>query len=260
MLSVAIITFNEEANIARTLRSIAEIADEIIIVDSGSIDRTLELAREFGAKVKIYSEQWKGFAAQKNSAIEKCTGDFILSLDADEEVTPELASEILRELNEKPKVAYWIPRRNLFLGRWIRHGGFYPDAKLRLFRRGTGEFADRPVHEDVQLAAPHKAETMLRGDIVHHAYPTLANYIEHMNRYSTLGAEVAASKGRTSQNLFVFFFNVVVRPRLQFVYNYFFRRGFLDGREGFLLHWYHQTYASWKYAKAWELGRKRINY
>ena len=260
MLSVAIITFNEEANITRTLRSVAGIADEIIIVDSGSTDRTLEFAREFGAKVKTYSEPWKGFAAQKNSAIEKCTGDFILSLDADEEVTPELASEILRELNEKPKVAYWIPRRNLFLGRWIRHGGFYPDAKIRLFRRGAGRFADRPVHEDVQLAAPHKAETMLRGDIVHHAYPTLANYIEHMNRYSTLGAEVAARKRRTSQNLFVFFFNVVVRPRLQFVYNYFFRRGFLDGREGFLLHWYHQTYASWKYAKAWELGRKRINY
>jgi len=251
-LSVAIITKNEEANLAQTLASVRW-AEEIVIVDCGSTDRTAEIAWEFGAK--FFVEDWKGFGAQKNSAIAKCSGDWILSLDADEEVSAELAEEIRALLSgESEHQAYFLPRRNLFLGRWIRHGGYYPDAKLRLFRRGTAQFEERVVHETIQPAG----ETgRLHGDLIHHAYPTLNAYIEHMNRYSALGATQVLARGKTSRSVFAFLWNVVVVPLATFKYNYFFRLGFLDGREGLLLHLYHSVYVSWKYAKAWELGRRQ---
>jgi glycosyltransferase involved in cell wall biosynthesis len=267
-LSVVIITYNEEANIGRTLASVAPMVrdgqGEIIMVDSGSTDRTVEIARQHGAKVFV--EPWKGYAAQKNSAIEKASGDWILSLDADEEVEPILIEEIhenpafhaslpqpatgewcstmkTEALKGQP-VAFWIPRKNFFLGRWIRHGGFWPDTKLRLFLRGAARFENRAVHEDAQTDGPTGA--IQAGALVHHSYPTLSDYIEHMNRYSSLGAEMTGPRGFS-------LVNIVLRPLATFVYNYFFRLGFLDGREGLLLHMYHAVYVSWKYAKAWEL-------
>lgn len=252
ILSVVIITHNEEANIARTLASvqplIAEGKGEIIIVDSGSTDRTIEIAKSFGAKVFI--EDWKGYAAQKNSALDKATGNWILSLDADEEVEPDLTTGISAAIAaQKPLRGYWIPRKNFFLGRFIQHGGFWPDPKLRLFQRGAGRFEDRAVHEDVRL----QGETArLPGALVHHSYPTLADYIDHVNRYSSLGAEMLTAKGYRGFSLF----NIALRPSATFLYNYFFRLGFLDGREGLLLHLYHAAYVSWKYAKAWELSRQ----
>jgi len=251
-LSVVIITRNEESNIGRTLASVAW-ADERIVLDSGSTDRTLEIARQQGAKV--VEESWKGYAKQKNSAIAKASGDWILSLDADEEVSPKLGESIRRAQSDGGSnvAGYFIARRNLFLGRWIRHGGFYPDRKLRLFRRGRGEFVERAVHETMRVDGPTAA---LEGDLIHYAYPTLTGYIETMNRYSSLGAELAIEKGQISQSLPSFLFNVRVRPALNFVWNYFFRGGFLDGREGFLLHLYHHGYVSWKYAKAWEAASK----
>ena len=284
-LSVVIITVNEEANISRTLASVKPlVADgkgEIIVVDSGSTDRTVEIAKSFGANVFV--EEWKGYAAQKNSAIDKAKGDWILSLDADEELSSNLAAEItaaltdqsLRENNQGvPDCAtdrwqailqvqrdagtplsrftfgYWLRRNNFFLGRWIKHGGFWPDPKMRLFRRGAGRFEDRSVHEDVRLEGP---EGTLDSALIHHSYPTLSDYIDHMNRYSSLGAEMVAAKGRVRFS----FVNIVLRPMFSFIYNYFFRLGFLDGREGLLLHLYHGVYVSWKYAKAWELSRKQ---
>src|SRR5207248_2133028 len=251
-LSVVIITRNEERNIGRTLASVAW-ADERIIVDSGSADRTLEIAREQGAKV--FAESWKGYAQQKNSAIAKASGDWVLSIDADEEVSAELAESIRRSVSDaKSSIAgYFIARRNLFLGRWIRHGGFYPDRKLRLFRRSKGEFVERAVHETMRVDGP-TAE--LTGDLIHNAYPTLTAYIETMNRYSSLGAEVAMQKRQISQSLPSFLWNIHLRPTLNFIWNYLFRAGFLDGREGLLLHLYHRGYVSWKYAKAWEAARQ----
>ena len=245
-LSIVIITLNEEANLARTLQSVAW-ADEIVIVDSGSTDRTREIAASFHAS--FYVEPWKGFAAQKNSALAKAKGDWVLSLDADEEVEPALADEIRTILTATPSVAgYWIPRKNFFLGRWIRHGGFYPDPKLRLFRRGASQFEDRLVHEDIRLQG---TTAKLRNHLLHHAYPTLEDYLEHMNRYSSLGAEMAVARGPRGFS----FVDIVMRPRLTFFYNYILRGGFLDGREGLLLHLYHAEYVSWKYAKAWEKSR-----
>ena len=260
-LSVAIITLNEEANIRRTLESV-KWADEIVIVDSGSTDKTCEIAREFGAKVFI--EPWKGFAAQKNSTIDKCTSDWILSLDADEEASVGL-SELWyllqrhnRDLVDQFQGGFFIWRQNLFLGRWIKRGGYYPDEKLRLFRKGSGKFEDRPVHEDYRLSDGLKTIDLESfydlgpyPVVIHHAYPTLSGYIEHMNRYSSLGAAIATKDKPRSFSLF----NIVIRPIATFIYNYFLRFGFLDGREGLLLHLYHSVYVSWKYAKAWERGR-----
>ncbi|QNI34613.1 glycosyltransferase family 2 protein [Alloacidobacterium dinghuense] len=245
-LSVAIITKNEEANLPRTLESVRW-ADEVVVVDSGSTDRTIEIASLFGAKV--IREGWRGFGKQKNLAIEHCTSEWVLSLDADEEVSEALAQEITQLMEMTPDIhAYFVLRRNLFLDRWIRHGGYYPDPKLRLFRKGAAWFEERAVHETLRHTGPTRT---LRGDLIHHAYPTIENYIEHMNRYSTLGAEQASSKNKTSRSWPAFLWNVLLNPAATFFYNYVLRLGFLDGREGLLLHLYHSAYVSWKYAKAW---------
>ncbi len=301
ILSVVIITHNEEVNIGRTLTSvqplIAEGKGEIIVVDSGSTDRTVEIAKSFGAK--IFIEEWKGYAAQKNSAIDKAEGDWILSLDADESLESGTASAVhlliskpagftetelhnlvraeggdsletvemvmayeeafdINPPNNAENIplalsGYWFRRKNFFLGRWIKHGGFWPDPKLRLFRRGYGRFEERAVHET--LKADGYTARLKSGAILHHSYPTLADYIDHMNRYSSLGAEMAVASGRRGFSLF----NIVLRPLATFIYNYFLRLGFLDGREGLLLHLYHAVYVSWKYAKAWELARKKVS-
>jgi len=282
ILSVVIISHNEEANIGRTLASVQPLVSdgkgEIIVVDSGSTDRTIEIAKSHGAKVFV--EDWRGYAAQKNSAIDRAEGDWILSLDADEEIDEPLIQEIagllravlvwqkdgmpvdndaqskgLRDrgleigLDEVDLNGFFIPRKNYFLGRWIHHGGFWPDSKLRLFRSGTGKFQDQAVHETVKIRGT--TSTVQHGAILHHSYPTLADYIDHMNRYSSLGAAMVVAKGYRSFSSF----DIVVRPMATFVYNYFFRLGFLDGHEGLLLHLYHAVYVSWKYAKAWELSR-----
>jgi glycosyltransferase involved in cell wall biosynthesis len=297
-LSVVLITLNEEVNLPRTLESVRPLVrdglDEIIVVDSGSTDRTLEIAQSYGARV--FTEPWKGFAAQKNSALEKASGDWILQLDADESLEPELAEEIrqiaefpgdmdrakrdqrIRDLayvynwsarrkvlesakreGVKPREygsfyklsGFWIPRKNFFLGRWIKHGGFYPDPKLRLIRRGAGKFEEYGAHPTIKVNGPTGS---LKHALIHNAYPTLRGYIDHMNSYSSSGAELAAANGLGSFSLI----NIVLRPKLTFLYNYFFRLGFLDGLEGFLLHFYHAIYVSWKYAKAWEISRPQV--
>jgi glycosyltransferase involved in cell wall biosynthesis len=257
-LSVALITLNEEDNLSRTLASV-RFADEIVVVDSGSTDRTVEIAKSF--KTKVFLEDWKGFARQKNSAIDKCTGTWVLSLDADEELTEGLQAEIrgMLEVDERitPQVdGYRLRLRHVFLGRWMRYGGYYPDIKLRMFRRvtrsGVAQFTDRPVHESVQVDG--RVETLTK-DFLHHGYPNLELYLEHMNRYSSLGASLVAAKGKVSRSWPAFLWNVALVPMLTFVWNYGFRLGFLDGREGLLLHLYHSAYISWKYAKAWQIGR-----
>jgi glycosyltransferase involved in cell wall biosynthesis len=244
------ITLNEEANLPRTLESVRW-ANEVIIVDSGSTDATLEIARQFGAHV--FEEPWKGFAAQKNSAIAHATGDWVLSLDADEEVSPELAQEIRQMLAEEtPFTAYRMPMLHHFLGKPLRHGGYWPDIKLRLFRRGAGQFSERLVHESLQLEGP---VGKLKGRLLHHCYATLEEYIDHMNRYSTLGGSIAAAKGRDGRGLAGFLCNVLLNPAATFLYNYGIRLGFLDGREGLLMHLNHSVYVHWKFVKAWQVGQ-----
>jgi glycosyltransferase involved in cell wall biosynthesis len=285
-LSVVIITYNEEENIQRTLESVQPLVGggrgEIMVVDSGSTDRTVEIAQSF--KAKTFVEPWKGFAAQKNSAIQKAAGDWILSLDADEALDADLQkilgelldaltlyerlrgeganavmlndarAEIEKHIDRKVNgelVGFWLKRKNFFLGRWIKHGGYWPDPKLRFFKKSAGAFEDRVVHEDVKVEG--KTATIRRGALLHYAYPTLSAYIEHMNRYSSLGAEMAVAKGRRGFSAF----DIILRPLWTILYNYWMRLGFLDGREGLLLHHFHAMYVSLKYAKVWELTRKR---
>ena len=275
MLSVCLITQDEEANLPRTLDSVAalvrDLGGEIVVVDSGSTDRTLEIAKQYGAR--IFSEPWKGFAGQKNSAMEKATKEWILSLDADEPLEAACAEEVKSALKAapsghegcktmgespripgvsrvEPPVGYWIARKNHFLGRWIRHGGFYPDRKLRLVRRGAGKWVEHGAHPTIDVSGPTGT---LRGAMLHYAYPTLRSYLEHMNSYSSQQARFMVEAGRRGFD----FLNIVLNPAATFFYNYFLRLGFLDGREGFLLHAYHSAYVSWKYAKVWEMTRKR---
>ena len=249
-LSVVLITLNEAANLPRTLASVRW-AQEIVVVDSGSSDATLEIARQAGAS--IFEEEWKGFGAQKNSAVSRATGDWILSLDADEEVSPELAAEIQTLLAGDPPVsAYRIPRLNHFLGKPLRHGGYWPDPKLRLFRRGIARFEDRPVHESMQSSGPVGT---LRNPLLHYCYSTLEDYIEHMNRYSTAGAQMLVSAGRAPRSWLGFAWSALVNPAATFFYNYVVRLGFLDGREGLLQHLNHSVYIHWKYTKAWRAAK-----
>jgi glycosyltransferase involved in cell wall biosynthesis len=250
-LSVVLITQNEEHNLPRTLESVLPLVrdgkGEIIVVDSGSTDRTVEIAQSFDAKVFV--EAWKGFAAQKNSAIDKASMDWVLQLDADEALETGLAAEIeVAPKADSSLKGFWIPRKNYFLGRWIKQGGFYPDPKLRLIRRGAGRFEEYGAHPTIKVNGP---TGRLSHALIHNAYPTLRGYIDHMNSYSSMGAQVALAKGYRRFSVA----NIVIRPLLTFIYNYFFRLGFLDGREGLLLHLYHSAYVSWKYAKAWELSR-----
>ena len=251
-ISVAIVAMDEEANIGRTLASVGW-ADEIVLVDSGSKDRTCAIARERGARVVV--EAWRGYVAQKQFAIELCTKDWVLLLDADEEVSPELAEEIRAAIaGPNPASGYKLPRKNFFLGRWIRHGGFYPDPKLRLFRCGQGFVTGHDPHDRCELKPGIPQQTrQFNNALIHYTYPTLTLYLNHMNRYSSLGAQLAIANGHRSFSLV----NIVLRPLATFVYNYFIRLGFLDGREGLLLHLYHAGYVSWKYSKAWELSRKQ---
>ncbi|SPE20342.1 Glycosyl transferase family 2 [Candidatus Sulfotelmatomonas gaucii] len=249
-LSVALITLNEAANLARTLASVRW-AHEIVVVDSGSTDATRSVAQSFGAR--LFEEPWKGFAAQKNSAIGHATGEWILSLDADEEVSPELAQEIQALLAGEPGFnAYRVPRLNHFLGRPLRHGGYWPDPKLRLFRRGTARFKHQPVHETMQADGP---SDLLKGHLIHHCYPTMDDYIEHMNRYSTIAARALVESGRAGRSWPWLFWNARINPAATFLYNYVFRLGFLDGHAGLLQHLKHSAYIRSKYEKAWSVAR-----
>ncbi len=249
-LSVAIITYNEEKNIRRTLESV-KWADEIVVVDSGSTDGTVDICRKYTNKV--FHQNWLGFARQKNLALEKTTGDWILSLDADEPIEEALSKEIRKIIASSSSLdGYRIPRKTFFLGKWVRHGGWYPDYNLRLFRKEKGRFQERAVHEAVRVKGTvgntHHA-------IEHYAYPDLVSYLSAINKYSSLAVEVMAEKGisrvRTS------WLNIFFRPVFTFVLKYFLRLGFLDGKHGLVLNLFHSCYVFVKYAKAWECTQMR---
>jgi glycosyltransferase involved in cell wall biosynthesis len=250
-LSIAMIAMNEEANLSRTLESV-KWADEIIVVDSGSRDRTIEIAKSFGAKTSYHA--FGGHGEQKNVALDLCTSEWTLLLDADEVLTPELQQEIRNLLAGEPEFgAYWIPRLNLYFGKWIRHGGFYPDHKLRLFKRGEARLSEGVGPHSTPQFAGRRGK--LHGDMLHYAYPTMGIYLEHMNRYSSEIAQLLHQRGKDSRSLLSFIWNAVLNPTATFIYNYAFRMGFLDGREGLILHINHSVYIHWKYIKAWRLGQ-----
>ncbi len=223
-------------------------ADEIVVLDSGSTDDTVEIARERGAVV--YQEPWRGYGGQVNRALDLCRFSWILNIDADEAVSPELGREIQDLLRSEPPLpCYTVPRLNQIFGRWMRHGGLYPDRKLRLFRKGCAR-----LREDTEPhATPKTGERIghLRGDLLHYAYPTLSIYIAHMNRYSSASVPLLTRQGKLSSSTGSFVVNAMLNPLLTFAYNYVLRGGFLDGKTGLLFHLNHSLYVNWKYVKAW---------
>lgn len=224
-LSVIIITKNEARHIVACLESVA-FADEFIVVDSGSTDDTVALARKFGARVEV-TPDWPGFGPQKNRALDLATGDWVLSIDADERVTPELAREIQAVLATPRTDAYEIPRLSEFCGRFIRHSGWWPDHVLRLFKRGTARFTDAAVHERV---VPQGPVQQLKGHFEHYPYPNLDALINKVNRYSSDAAAMMYARGKRAT-----IFSALGHGFWTFVRIYLIRRGFLDGRHGLVL-------------------------
>jgi glycosyltransferase involved in cell wall biosynthesis len=246
-VAVVVITLDEEAHIRRCLESVAW-ADEMIVVDAESRDKTVQIARELTDRV--ISRPWPGFAAQKNFGLEQSTADWILSLDADEEASPELRDEIVTTIAETHACdGYAVRRRNMFLGQWIRHGGLYPDWQVRLFRRGRGRFVERAVHESVRIEG---SVGRLRGHLVHRSYEDVRDFCERANRYSSLAAEEWIGEGRRVRTR-----ELVLRPAARFLSMYLIRRGFLDGRRGLLLAALYAYYVFMRSAKIWEATWRR---
>jgi glycosyltransferase involved in cell wall biosynthesis len=223
-LSVIIITKNEEANIRACIESVAW-ADEIIVVDSGSSDATVEICRELGAQV--YVHDWPGFGMQKNRALGYATKDWVFSIDADERVTSELRAEIQSALQGAQAVGYEIPRLSSFCGRYMHHSGWYPDYVLRLFRRSSGKFLDDLVHERVIVNGPI---AKLQQSLLHESFRDLEQLLAKINHYSTASAQMLHRKNRTASLK-----KAVGHALWAFFRSYFLRAGFLDGREGFML-------------------------
>jgi glycosyltransferase involved in cell wall biosynthesis len=245
-LSAVVITLNEEAHIRRCLESVAW-ADEVVVVDACSHDKTVQIAREFTDRVIV--RPWAGFTAQKNFALEQSAGEWILSLDADEEAAPELRAEIMVTIADARAChGYAVRRQNMFLGRWIRHGGLYPDWQVRLFRRGRGRFGTRAVHESVAVMG---AVGHLRGHLVHRSYEGVSDFIERANRYSSLAAEQMVGEGRRVRAG-----ELLLRPLGRFLSMYVMKRGFLDGRRGLLLATLYAYYVFMRSAKVWEVTRR----
>ena len=241
-VSVTIIAWNEEDRLKACLESVGW-ADEIIVIDAESTDKTVQVAREFTDK--IWVRPWPGFAAQKNFALELAEGEWILSLDADERVTPALRSRIDAIVRaDGPADGYAIPRRNLFWGAWVRHGGLYPDYQPRLFRRGAGRFVDSAVHESVMVAG--RVEKVAEP-LLHHSYRGLDDFVTRSNRYSTLAAAELVRRGGHPTLL-----GLALRPLGRFLSMYILRAGFLDGWRGFVLAVLYANYVFLRMAKAWE--------
>ncbi|MFI5445781.1 glycosyltransferase family 2 protein [Polaromonas sp. UC242_47] len=223
-LSVIIITKNEEANLQACLESV-RFADQWVVVDSASTDNTRAIASAFGAEVTT-TQTWPGFGPQKNLALSLATQDWVLSLDADERVTPELAAEIRQAMQTSGENAFEIPRLTQFCGQWIHHCGWTPDHVLRLFRRGQAEFSNDLVHERVILKSGALAR--LKFQLLHYSYPTPAHYWRKLEQYSLAWAEQAHARGKTSSMP-----RAVTSGLVAFLKSYIFRLGILDGSMGF---------------------------
>jgi len=243
-LSIAVITRNEEANLRACLASAAW-ADEIVVIDAESSDATAAIAREFTERV--YIRAWPGFAAQKAYSLEQCTSPWIFSLDADERIRPELAAEIRRIIADPAALpGYRVGRRSWFLGRWIRHGGWYPGYQLRLFRRDAVAVIDRRVHEGFSVAGEIGT---LQGDLDHFSHPSIVSSLEKMGRYSTLEALDRLERQRVRA------LDFFTHPLAAFLRKYIAQGGFRDGRHGLVLAWVTALVKLALYMKIWHLQR-----
>ena len=245
-LTVTVITRNEAAHIGPALDSVAW-ADERVVIDSHSTDGTAEIARARGARVEI--RDWPGYSDQKNYAAGVAAHDWILSIDADERVSPQLGAEIRALLDREPPArGYRMPRVTWYLGRWIRSTDWYPDYQLRLYDRRAARWNGRPVHESIELAG---APGALQHSLHHYAYRDIAHHLDTINRYTTLAAGQWHVEGRRATVL-----SAAVHANLAFLRNYVLRAGFKDGAAGFVVSLLNSYYVFLKFAKLWEQGRK----
>ena len=243
-ISAAIITYNEERNIARTLESL-RCCDEIVVVDSGSTDRTVELANKLGARVLEMA--WRGYAGQKNYASDCCQNDWVLSLDADEALSEALEAEIWQIKKNGPEFdAYTMPRLAQYLGRWILHSGWYPDRKIRLFDRRHAKWVGNFVHESVVVEG---RVGHLNANILHFTCSSLSEHLRTLDRYTTLAAEQLVS-----QKADIGWKELALDPAWTFFRTYVLQRGFLDGYEGLAIAYTAAFYNFLKYAKAKNMG------
>jgi len=239
-LSVAIITLNEERNLADCLASVA-FADEIVVVDGGSRDRTCEIARAAGARV-IEEHDWQGFGIQKNRAVDACSGDWVLSIDADERVPPNLRDEIQAALRDSAFDVYELPRSSFYCGRFMRHSGWRPDYVRRLFRRGSARFSPAPVHESLQTVG---SVGRMSTPLEHWSFRTMEDVLDKVNRYSSLSAPAVIERGGRPTLL-----TAILHGAGAFFRTYFLRRGFLDGSHGFMLAVSNAEGSYYRYVKA----------
>ena len=242
-LTVTVITRNEAANIAAALDSVRW-ADEIIVIDAESTDDTVAIARRYTDNVIVRA--WPGYIAQKNFAAQQASHDWILSLDADERISPELRDEVQALLASEPTASgFRIPRVTYHFGRWIRSTDWYPDFQLRLYDRRHAEWAGRYVHESVRV---NGRVAKVRGEIQHYAYRDLSHHLQTIDRYTTLAATQMFEDGRRAS-----WIDVLVTPRLTFFRNYIVRGGFRDGMAGLIISAMNSYYVGLKFAKLWEL-------
>jgi (heptosyl)LPS beta-1,4-glucosyltransferase len=255
-ISSVVIAKNEELNIRRCIESQLSCIDEIIvIIDEESEDKTLEIVKSFTAnsanlRVKYDILRWQGYTRTKQHAVSSSSNSWILWIDADEELTPALSDEIIKFKNSSPPFkAYSIPRRAFFLGRWIKHSGWYPGRVTRLFDKNEVRFSESDVHEHLVV---NSGTGELQNDINHYTDPTIHHYFVKFNRYTTLAAEELSNKGKT-----FLISDLILRPLFLFIKMYIIKRGFLDGIQGFILAVFSSAYVFTKYSKLWELWRDK---
>lgn len=246
-LSLVVVTKNEEANIERCLASVRGLVSEIVVIDSGSTDRTCELAQKHGARV--IHQEWLGYGPQKAFGATQAKYDWILSLDADEALSPELAAEISDRFKTlDPQIGYEMPRKSFHMGRWILHGGWYPDRQLRLFNRQHSNWSEAGIHEKVQCARTER----LHEPILHWVFRSLSHQIETNNRYSSLQAEDLKKRGVRFS-----YFKLCFKPWIKFFECYFWKLGFLDGMPGFVIAVGAGYSVFLRWSKLWEIQRSR---
>ena len=246
-LSATIITRNEEAQIADCLESVRW-ADEIVVVDTGSADRTLEICLKYTPQV--HSRAWEGYASAKNTAVALASGEWILSLDADERVSEGLRAEIVALLQRpRPRgaAAYAIPRRNYLWGRWLRYGGLYPDYQIRLFKRGTGSFSARRVHESVRV---NGRVERLQHPLEHYSYQGMSDIVQRLDRYSALAALDRRDQGQSFRLT-----ALILHPAARFLRNYILKKGFMDGMPGLVMAVSYAYSVFVREVKLWEVVR-----
>ncbi len=227
-ISVIVITFNEGKNLGRCLASVAGVADELLVVDSNSTDDTVAVAAQYGARVLQHA--FEGYAQQKNFATEQATHDWILSLDADEELTPALKESILKVKAAPEKSVYKMSRLTNYCGRWIRHAGWYPDHQTRLYDRRAGRWQELRVHEYWKADDAQAVTGVLRGDLLHYSFTSVSQHVQKIERYTELAAIAAAERGKQAGLL-----KIIFSPLWHFISEYFLKLGFMDGFHGWVI-------------------------